>query len=1316
MMNENYEFTRQPRFFPDMPGGELEVPNPPHAYEKPEISWFTLLAPPAVMLVISALLALTSQSLFMMLSIAMTVMTLIVSLAGATSQIKKYKNKKKEREQKYLQFISDCRTELSLAREQQIKAMNELNPEPAACLQRIQQYDDRLWERTPSHPDFLSLRLGVGSVPAALRIKYTKQAVILESDPLLMEPQRLALEFDRVPEVPVSVNLVKSEICGVAGEEEATHAVVTQMLLQLVTHHGYDDVRVVVLASEETIGKWNWLKPLPHVWSDGLDLRFLLCGKAISHQVLGELYGMIKDRELRTRGGSFLPHYVFIVEDPSLLENEPINKYLYDKSGYLGVSSIFIARNQAYLPMNCKTVVLLQGKTGELADREDGEKSAFIPDKPDLQQLEYAARKLAPLRIKNTAANFSLPSSLTLMDMLHVKEASAVDVLSRWERNKPFKGMSVPIGVKAGGSLFHLDMHETGHGPHGLVAGTTGSGKSELLQSIIASLAINYHPHDIVFVLIDYKGGGMADIFKGMPHLVGTITNLDGNQTTRALLSIKSELMRRQRLFSEYGVNSIDRYQKLYYNQNRARQSLMPAIPHLIMIADEFAELKQDQPDFMKELVSTARVGRSLGVHLILATQKPAGVVDDQIWSNSKFKICLKVQDEADSKDVIKRPDAAMIKEPGRAYIQVGHDEIFELFQSAYSGADYDPEGELHKRENRAKRIYEISLHGRSEQIYPLEEEKIAKQEMPTQLQAMVDHIIALSSEHGIKPLKGPWLPPLPETVYMDDIFRPGTGFHEGIGGYWPASEDLLSVPVGLIDDPRNQRQEPLQMDFGTEGHLFVYGAPGTGKTYLLKTLCMSLAHKYAPEDVHLYVMDFGGSSLKVLEQLPHCGGVMTLEQESTIHQFVLFLFRVMEERKRLFEETRSDSFADYRRGHSRPLPAIMLVIDNYFALSESYEEIDAKMITLAREGAKFGIYMVVSATNASLVRYKFAVNFKMAVTLQLTDKGEYDGIVGRTEGLEPAKTAGRALLRGKPPLEFQTAVPEFRERDTDQILERYAELVRQGAITPAMPIPVMPAHIEMAEINRGEAAGGDQRLAIGLGDQDLLPVVVDFMATPVLMIAGDPMSGKSTQLVSWIGALNEKWGLDRLDVYAIDSNAMGLYAMMNYPNVTDLGQVEDLYSFIDGIKEELEARRAKLLETRRSGGDVDALVRSWKQILFVIDKLSELTESDKYSLKELLERIVKQERGMKVAILAADHTSELANNWDSLGKAIREEQCGLILGSLKDQNLFNARLPYGTQERELETGDGYWVMKNKITGLRTAMYTSKPALVHERG
>lgn len=1278
------EFSRQPRFLPELPRGEVEVPNPPTMSEKPEISWFGLLVPPAVMLVITLLIAMTSQSIFMLISIATTVMTLIGSLAGAAAQIRKYKRKKKEREEKYLQFITDTRSELSVAREQQAKAMNEMHPEPGECVRRIAGTSSKLWEKTPSANDFLSLRVGVGSAPMELRIRYAKQAIILESDPLIMEPQRLAHEFERVPNVPIAVDLMKAEICGIAGEEEKTSELLRLMLLQAITHHGYDDVRLIILTGGDKVGKWEWLKFIPHVWDDGYNVRFVLANQATARHTLGELHAILKERETKSVGGSVLPHYVFVVEDPSLLENEQIGRYLYNGCAKLGVSTIFTALNTAYLPMNCKAVINLQGRSGELANRATGEKIAFTPDTAESLPLEQAGRVLAPLRLKNTSAAFAIPRSVTLLEMLEARDAKQVHLLGNWHRNKTYMGMRVPIGARAGGEPVYLDMHETGHGPHGLVAGTTGSGKSELLQSIIVSQAVHFHPHDVSFVLIDYKGGGMADAFKGLPHLAGTITNLGGNQTTRALLSIKSELLRRQRIFSEFGVNSIDKYQKLYYSRQDGRA--MVPIPHLIMIADEFAELKQDQPEFMKELVSAARVGRSLGVHLVLATQKPAGVVDDQIWSNSKFKICLKVQDEQDSRDVIKRPDAAMIKEPGRTYLQVGNDEVFELFQSAFSGADYDPDGELRKSENKAKRIYKVAWNGRQEQIFPLAEEKIVKHELPSQLDTMVRQIRETAEELGIEPLAGPWLPPLPETLDLAPLVAGGYA-----DGRWPAQPKLLSVPVGLLDDPRGQRQELLEIDFAQEGNLFVYGSPGTGKTVFLRTLCLSLAHRYSPEDAFVYIMDFGGNALKSLERLPHVGGVMTLEQEEKMAQFMLYMGRTMEERKQLFEDAGADGFADYRRD-GRTLPAIVLLIDNYFALSETYEDMDAEMVVLAREGAKYGIYVVATATNATLIRYKLSVNFKMALTFQLTEKSEYDGIVGRTEGLEPAKVPGRGLTRGKPPLEFQAALPELGELGTDALIARF----ESASARRATPIPMMPARIDIRELNAGR-----RELAIALGSHDLQPVILDLQATPVVMVAGDAMSGKSTLLVSWIKTLREQQ--PDLTVYALDSGSMGIYELLGQPGVHDLTAVEDMFDFTGEIKELLDARRGELLACKQNGGSREDVVAGWKQIVFVIDRLGELTGNDMYALHELLERIVKQERGMKIAVIAADNTSDLASNWDSLGKAIREEQTGVLLGRLKEQNLFSVNVPYGVQEKHTDFGTGYLVVKNRYTGLKCA-------------
>jgi len=1277
------EFRRQPRFLPYMPKGEIDVPNPPSIQNKPEISWLTILVPPVVMILVTILLSMLSSSTFFLISVVTTVMTLFVSLATAASEIKKYKKIKKEREEKYLQFIADTRSELTIAKEQQIKSMHEMNPDPEECIRRITRIDNKLWERTPSHNDFLFIRVGVGSVPNNIKLNYSQQAVVLENDPLLMEPHRLALEFQKVNDVPVTIDLIQSGICGIAGEKSRTDCLVNNIIIQCITHHGYDDIRLVILASSEGIESWKWLGFIPHVWDDKFTTRYVLCGKAMAHKALSDLYSMIKDREVKKSQLNALPHYIFIVEDPTLLENEPISKYLYNNSSNLGVSAIFIAPNQAYLPMNCTKIITIEGKNAELANRLSGEKNKFVPDLIVHNNLDIAARKMAALRIKNSCDEFSLPDKITLLEMFKVKNVEEVDALSLWKRNKTFMGMKVPIGAKAGGELFYLDMHETGYGPHGLVAGTTGSGKSELLQSIIISLAMNYHPHDIVFVLIDYKGGGMADVFENLPHLVGTITNLGGNQTNRALLSIKSELMRRQRIFSEYGVNNIDKYQKLYYSRNgqdAISRSNMPAIPHLIMIADEFAELKQDQPEFMKELISTARVGRSLGVHLILATQKPAGVVDDQIWSNSKFKICLKVQDEQDSRDVIKRPDAAMIKEPGRAYIQVGNDEVFDIFQSAYSGADYDPEGEMTKSENITKRIYKIALDGKAEQIYPLFEEKISKVEVPSQLEAMVEYLNKIAEKEGIKKLEGPWKPPLPEIIYLNEFYSsPGLSMK---------NNKSLSIPLGIVDDPKNQIQKPFIFNLLTDNNLIIYGAAGTGKTNLLKTICLSLAHSLTPKQINIYIMEFSGTSLKIFENLPHCGGVMTLEEESRINQFMLYINRLIRERKKLFEESVADSFETYIES-GKDLPAILIIVDNYIALSETYEVLDEQMIVLAREAPKYGIYMVVTTSGSfSTTRYKFTTNFKMAVCFQMIDNSEYSIIVGRTDGLEPSDIPGRGLVRGNPPLEFQAVFCEFKEYNIAQIIEMF----RSNEIERAEPIPVMP---EKIEINKLKQCQG--KLAIGLSDTDLQPVYLDLLLYPVLMIAGEPLSGKSTILMSWIRMLSDA------DVYVMDSDSMGLIKILNLPHVTDIAKNED--ESIEKISNIIQTRRQQLVDCQLADGNLEELINSWQHVVICIDRLSEFTNSDKYSLIELIERIVKKERGLKISVIAADNISEFTNNWSDLCKVFKEEQTGILLGSIRDQDLYNVRFPYGTTEKEFNFGDGYLISKNKYMGLRFAIY-----------
>lgn len=385
-----------------------------------------------------------------------------------------------------------------------------------------------------------------------------------------------------------------------------------------------------------------------------------------------------------------LPHYVLFVENLAMLESQMICKYLYEQGNQLGITTVILSDSYESLPSACDMVVENTAEFQGMYEIKEGnsERSDVQFDVVAPKVVCEMARRMASMRVAETSYSSDIPNTLTFFEMMKIQRMAELNVLDRWRKNRTYETLRALIGQKAGGADCYLDIHEKFHGPHGLVAGTTGSGKSETLQTYILSLAINYSPQDVGFFIIDFKGGGMANLFSNLPHMLGQISNLSGNQVRRAMVSIQSENHRRQRLFNEHGVNNINDYTKLVKNH----EAVIP-LPHLLIIIDEFAELKREEPEFMRQLISVAQVGRSLGVHLILATQKPSGTVDDNIWSNTKFKLCLRVADKQDSNDMLHKPDAAYITQTGRGYLQVGNDEVYEQFQSGWSGAVYDATG-----------------------------------------------------------------------------------------------------------------------------------------------------------------------------------------------------------------------------------------------------------------------------------------------------------------------------------------------------------------------------------------------------------------------------------------------------------------------------------------------------------------------------------------------------------------------------------------------------------------------------------------------
>ena len=583
----------------------------------------------------------------------------------------------------------------------------------------------------------------------------------------------------------------------------------------------------------------------------------------------------------------------------------------------------------------------------------------------------------------------------------------------------------------------------------------------------------------MAFLLIDYKGGGMANLFKNLPHLLGTITNLDGAQSMRALASINAEIHRRERLFGEFEVNHINQYQKKFKNGEATEP-----LPHLFLISDEFAELKVNQPDFIKELVSIARVGRSLGVHLILATQKPSGVVDDQIWSNSRFKIALKVADRSDSNEMLHTPDAAEITQTGRAYLQVGNNEVYELFQSAWSGADYQPDKDDMGIEDHT--IYLINELGQyeilNEDLSGLEDVDEIK-EVPTELDAIVHHIQLLCEEQEIPPVPQPWLPPLKERIALEELeeVQPAVAW---------AQEKSLSVLLGMADIPQAQKQEAVSINLSKDGHILLYGSPGTGKTTFLQTAAMDLARKFSPKALTMYLMDFGTNGLAPLSKLPQVADTMLLDQTEKISKFVRIMERELNRRKKLLADYGVGTLELYRQASGQEEPAIVILLDSYEAFKEeAYEaELFKLLVRISREGLSIGVHLLVTAGRQTNLRAQLYSNFKHQLSLPQNEAGEVRAIVGSTPlAMTMEDIKGRALMKREEVDVIQLALPVYGANDT-QVLNNLRQAVAslQEAWTGQRPsaIPMVPEELTMEEFlnlpDVQEAIENDQ-IPIGL-------------------------------------------------------------------------------------------------------------------------------------------------------------------------------------------------------------------------------------------
>lgn len=827
--------------------------------------------------------------------------------------------------------------------------------------------------------------------------------------------------------------------------------------------------------------------------------------------------------------------------------------------------------------------------------------------------------------------------------------------------------------------LVQLNLHEKAHGPHGLIAGTTGSGKSETIQSYILSLAVNFHPHDVGFLLIDYKGGGMAHLFKKLPHLLGTITNLDGAQSMRALVSINAELKRRQRLFNRYEVNHINQYQKKFKN-GEAKEPL----PHLFLISDEFAELKVNQPDFMKELVSTARVGRSLGVHLILATQKPSGVVDDQIWSNSRFKLALKVADRSDSMEMLHTPDAAEITQAGRAYLQVGNNEVYELFQSAWSGADYQPDKDELGIEDHT--IYRINDLGQYEVLnQDLSGLDLADEikEVPTELDAIVENIQLLAENQEIAPLPQPWLPPLRERMTLDEL--EAVDFHKE----WNKKPSDLELLIGMADIPQAQKQEPVSINLSKDGNILLYGSPGTGKTTFLQSAAMDLARKYSPKDVTLYLMDFGTNGLAPLSHLPHVADTLLLDQTEKVAKFVRIMERELNRRKKLLSDYGVGTIDLYRQASGQEEPTIVILLDSYEAMKEEpFEaELFKILMRISREGLSIGVHLIMTAGRQSNLRATLYANFKHQMTLKQNDVGEVRTILGSTPlaaTMEDIK--GRILMKRDEVDVVQLALPVAGISDAQVINNLRTEVARiQEAWTGETPqaIPMVPEELTEKDFySRTDVLKllSQEIIPLGLDIETVKPMGWNLKQGSFVYVANseEQMRTMTKQFSIVSSKINS-------NVYIIAPKYNLIPDLDGYTIISDPENVKDFIEAVELLISERMEDQEKDLHT-----------------IIVIYDMSTLVGDLNHQLQDSLANIIKN--GHKVGYpVFVETDNQLSKKIDYASKTVLRIKQGLVGLRLNDQYVIDV-LSKPLREVALDEQIHYFVSHGQANKIKVLM------------
>lgn len=1270
----NYpKFTRNARIQFELNETGIDILEPPSKPQKPKNNLFMRLLPSMGMLLAAVVMAYMGGAM-VILSIISGTMAIVTTIIGVIQNNREFKGNSAKRIEQYNKYILEKRKKIEEYRKRELDMLNSIYLSPVKEVKMLEEFSCDLFDRTQDENDFLHVYLGKGSIEAKKKINYKKPERLEVDDELQLLPEQIFNEYKMIDNAPIICDLKKCNAIGIYGNEEDRFFMLKNLVLDICTRQFQGDIHLIFVASESNEDKVAWLRMLPHVYNEITGARDIVCNEDSKTLVFEYLY---KELTYRKQAGKFDKRIIVFFYDEYGFKNHPISKFLSDAKE-LGITFIFLEDRKNEIPQGCNYLIQLDGgEKAELINTQKGEEcKEFVFEKISNEIIFHMIDLLAPVYTEEISLEGTLTKNISLFELLNIFAVDDLNLETRWSTSMVYKSMAAPIGISKTG-IVYLDLHDKAHGPHGLVAGTTGAGKSEILQTYILSIATLFHPYEIAFLIIDFKGGGMVNQFKELPHLLGAITNIDGKEIERSLKSIKAELQKRQHLFAKAEVNHIDKYIKKY----KAGEVKEP-LPHLIIVVDEFAELKAEQPEFMKELISAARIGRSLGVHLILATQKPSGQVNEQIWSNSRFKLCLKVQSQEDSNEVIKSPLAAEIKEPGRAYLQVGNNEIFELFQSAYSGASEKTD------ESNVKEfsIFSLNTSGKKKLVYEQKKPKSDTGNL-TQLDAIVEYVAKYCEDKSIKRLSNICLPPLKDKIYI---------------GIPETSYDMTSIPIGIYDDPDTQYQGEAKINVSEENTI-VIGSAQNGKTNLLQLIIRMISSRYTPREAVFYVMDFGAMYLKNFEKLKHVGGVVTASEEERIKNLFKLLMEELQYRKEKFMQIGLSSFTAYKEAGYNDLPQIILLVDNFTIFKEMYgEKYEENFVYLLREGIAYGISMVITNSQTSGIGFKYMSNFASRLAFVCNDFNEYGVLFDRCRvGIKDVP--GRMLFKiNKELYELQSYVAFEGEKEIDRsnaIKAFVAEINEKNIGLEAKQIPSIPDKLTIDYLEKNYLLkNGKYIYHIALDYSTVDVITLDFRTFNEFSIIGKDSSRKVYVIKSILTAIKAKILDDDVRLYIIDSIERPLkqYSAQEYVEKYTIDYSE-IGTVLDKISSELENRYEVLMEKGMEEIKDDPLNIVLVNNREVIEYMSATKE-----VMEQYNKMLKQYKALGIVFIFADiEDATVPYAAPELLKKIKESRKGIITSNLKDFKFCDIPSNIIRNSKRLGKGDVYLMDGSEIIRMK---------------